>query len=572
MNKRILDIDKDLQDYRSSLGTLLVQISQLSAKTSNNELIKNVDALKYNIDKPFMFVVMGDVKAGKSSFVNALLEVEVCATNVRICTDKIQVIYYSETEFRNEINNHLAEIGKPIEILKEISIVDTPGTNSVIENHQIITKEFIPSCDLAFFVLFAKNPFLASTWSFLDYVSSKWHKKIVLILQQADLLSSEELLDIISEVKNLAEKKGIKAPIVFSTSAKLELEGDANNSGFSEVRNYIKNLITNKETYKLKLKNITNTVKEIIDGLGNDIGTLKQRLDSDRIAVNRVKNRFDYGRKQSLNEVELTGNRVADRYSIISQQIEEEFRKELSFVSVVKRTLTLSLKQRLEYFSERCRSKLQSEIEEIAQERASHILDGIRQFGEDLKQDLDTIPTHQIEYGRFQIKVLERRSDLLDNLKRKVENFLDSEDWVQSLNTGIEGAVLGTGGAFAVLTVVVAQIIELVLANFALAAFEVAFAGIGILIFVIGFAWRRSTIIKKFEQALDDGKSKLEDAITQRLNEKLSIIYDDLERECSRFYNDVEQEEKEIVPLLDSYSDIQTNFEKLFSKVPTVLD
>ena len=567
MNNNILDIDQTLQDYRSSLGTLLTQISQLSAKTNNPDLIKTVDTIKYNIDKPFMFVVMGEVKAGKSSFVNALLEAEVCATDVKPCTDKIQVIYYAQDPFLKEMNAHLVEIGKPIDILREISIVDTPGTNSVIKDHQLITDEFIPGCDLAFFVLFARNPYFESTWDFLDRVSSKWHKKIVLILQQADLLKSKELLDEnVREVKKLAERKGIKDPVVFTTSAELEANGDTANSGFSDVRDYIKNLITTKAVYKLKLKNLTDTVEEIIQDLGHDVSVLQRQLESDQEAVTLIKHRFERGRSQSFDEVELTGSRVADRYSVISDRIKEEFRKELSFLSVVKGTFTLSLKKRLENFSERCKEELESEIEEIAQGRAAHILDGIRQFGEDLRRDLDTVPTRQIEQSRFYLKVLDRRHDLLENIKRKVERFIGSERWVESLNAGLEGAALGTGGAIAVLTAVVAQIIELVVANFALFAFEAALAGVGIVIFAIGFAWRRGTIIREFEQSLDQGKSQLKDAITQRLNEKLSIIYDDLERECSHFYDDVLQEEKEILPIVETYAAIQTHFEQLRAK------
>lgn len=571
MTNKILDIDKDLQAYRSGLGDLLVQTSQLSIKTENPKLIKTVEGLKYSIDKPFMFIVVGEVKAGKSSFINALLETQICATDVKPCTDRIQAIYYADSSETNEINSSLIEIGKPVEILKEIAIVDTPGTNSIIENHQIVTEEFIPNSDLVFFVLFAKNPYFASTWNFLDYVSSEWLRKVVFILQQADLLKENELSENIAEVKKLAERKGIKAPTVFAASAELELRGEVESSGFIPIRNYIKDLVTTREAYKLKLRNVTNTVSIIIEELGKDIEILKQRLETDKQAVKLVKTRFERGRSQSANEVEITVNRIADRYDTISGSIKEEFRRELSFLSVVKGTFTLSLKRRLEGFSERCTTELRSEIEEISQERASHILDGIRQFGEDLKQDLDRIPAHQIERGRFHIKVLERRQEMLENIKRKIEVFFAGDGLVESLDAGVEGAALGAGGAFAAVSVVVAQVIELVVANFALAAFEVAFAGIGVVLFAIGFAWRRHSIVRTFEQALDSGKSKLESDVNQRLNEKLNLIYDDLERECSRLYDDVAQEEAEIAPLIETYKIIQADSEQLFAKAPRLL-
>ena len=76
-------------------------------------------------------MVVGEVKAGKSSFVNALLEENICQTAAEPCTDKIQQIIYAKSEFQTEINSHLVKIGLPVEILKTLSIVDTPGTNTI---------------------------------------------------------------------------------------------------------------------------------------------------------------------------------------------------------------------------------------------------------------------------------------------------------------------------------------------------------------------------------------------------------------------------------------------------------
>ena len=112
----------------------------------------------------------------------------------------------------------MRKIGLPNEILKTLSVVDTPGTNTVVENHQEITKEFIPNSDLIFFVFFAKNPYTRSAWELLNYVNTEWRKKVVFILQQADLTKPEELAKNKEKLAELALEKGIKSPIVFATS------------------------------------------------------------------------------------------------------------------------------------------------------------------------------------------------------------------------------------------------------------------------------------------------------------------------------------------------------------------
>jgi ribosome biogenesis GTPase A len=151
-------INQKLQDYRTDLDGLLERVQTLAADINNPNLQQTTYNLRRNINEPFLFVVVGEVKAGKSSFVNALLEAEVCATDIEPCTDAIQQIVYAEEEFAEQIEPSLRKIGRPIGILQDISIVDTPGTNTIIQEHQIITERYIPNSDLTFFVLFAKNP------------------------------------------------------------------------------------------------------------------------------------------------------------------------------------------------------------------------------------------------------------------------------------------------------------------------------------------------------------------------------------------------------------------------------
>ena len=47
----------------------------------------------------------------------------------------------------------------PVEWLREINLVDTPGTNAVIQGHQEITEHFVPRSDLVLFVTSADRQF-----------------------------------------------------------------------------------------------------------------------------------------------------------------------------------------------------------------------------------------------------------------------------------------------------------------------------------------------------------------------------------------------------------------------------
>ena len=67
------------------------------------------------------------VKAGKSSFVNALLQADICKTAADPCTDVIQQIVYSEERFEKSLGSYLRKIGLPNQILKTLSVVELLG-------------------------------------------------------------------------------------------------------------------------------------------------------------------------------------------------------------------------------------------------------------------------------------------------------------------------------------------------------------------------------------------------------------------------------------------------------------
>eukprot|EP00798_Chlamydomonas_sp_ICE-L_P015479 gene15479-21564_t len=84
-----------------------------------------------------------------------------------------------------------------MELLQEISIVDTPGTNVILDRQQRLTEEYVPRADLVVFVMSADRPFSESEVKFLEYIR-QWRKKVVFVVNKADMLSS---IDEVEEVK-----------------------------------------------------------------------------------------------------------------------------------------------------------------------------------------------------------------------------------------------------------------------------------------------------------------------------------------------------------------------------------
>ena len=97
---------------RAQCEDLVKDLQQLSQEIGHKELAVMVGELRNRMSEPFMFVIVGEVKAGKSSFVNALLESkrEICAVAPQPMTDTVQQILYGDKEETVTVNPFLKKI------------------------------------------------------------------------------------------------------------------------------------------------------------------------------------------------------------------------------------------------------------------------------------------------------------------------------------------------------------------------------------------------------------------------------------------------------------------------------
>lgn len=77
-------------------------LALLAGEIGNDNMMDTVKELANRVETPFTFVIVGEVKAGKSSFINALLQTdkEICKVAPSPMTDTIQQILYGPVEKR----------------------------------------------------------------------------------------------------------------------------------------------------------------------------------------------------------------------------------------------------------------------------------------------------------------------------------------------------------------------------------------------------------------------------------------------------------------------------------------
>ncbi len=189
-----------------------------------------------SLDEPFLLVVAGEFNAGKSAFINALLGETVAPEGVTPTTAVVTLLRYAETPTRHMRADGIEEAFSPAAFLRDVAIVDTPGTNAVLRRHEQLTTEFIPRSDFILFVTSADRPFTESERLFLERIRT-WGKKVVLIINKVDLLrSKDDVTQVVSFVRRHAADLLGAQPEVFPLSARLAQEARQASDGPESIR------------------------------------------------------------------------------------------------------------------------------------------------------------------------------------------------------------------------------------------------------------------------------------------------------------------------------------------------
>jgi GTP-binding protein EngB required for normal cell division len=284
-----------LADERRLLGDLGDWLARLGfAEEHRRALADSVTRL----EEPFLLVVVGEFNAGKSAFINALLGQAVLDEGVTPTTLRIGLLRHGDAVTRDVTSDGFETITAPAPALRDLVVVDTPGTNAVLREHEALTREFVPRADLVLFVTSSDRPFTESERAFLEAIR-EWGKKVVVVLNKTDLLDSEATVGrVVAYVRDQAVRTLGFSPQVFPVSSRValraRLDGDAaalDASGFPAFEACVTGALDEVERFRLKLQNplgvgrrVHREAAAVVAGrlalLGDDVRTL-EAVDAD---------------------------------------------------------------------------------------------------------------------------------------------------------------------------------------------------------------------------------------------------------------------------------------------------
>jgi small GTP-binding protein len=339
--KQLLTQERDL------LNRLRLSLAEYGIKEEDQAALS--ESVR-QLDDFFLLVVVGEFNAGKSAFINALLGDNILAEGVTPTTTKVNILRYGEEKEKTSISENVESLTFDADFLKEISIVDTPGTNAIIREHEEITSLFIPRSDLILFVTSADRPFTESERIFLEKIRS-WGKKVVLVINKIDILQSPEALEEIYAFVAENAKTTLKTtPDIFPISAQQALYAKQGKpelwkeSRFEALESYIITTLDEESRLQLKLLNPLGVGKHLSSQYGEFFDHRLKSLQGDLDLIKDVEDQLIVFRNDMLESFQL---RMSD---IIKILLELEQRGEDFFTEYIRfgRILDLMKKEKIQ--------------------------------------------------------------------------------------------------------------------------------------------------------------------------------------------------------------------------------
>uniref|UniRef100_A0A1D1XXT4 Uncharacterized protein in xynA 3'region n=2 Tax=Anthurium amnicola TaxID=1678845 RepID=A0A1D1XXT4_9ARAE len=510
------------------------------------------------LDQPFMMVIVGEFNSGKSTVINALLGRRYLKEGVIPTTNAITLLSYSETEESERCETH--PDGQficylPAPILKEMILVDTPGTNVILQRQQRLTEEFVPRADLVVFVLSSDRPLTESEVAFLLYVQ-QWKKKVIFILNKSDLYrNASELEEAVTFVRENARRLLNKENVmIYPVSARCAMEVKLSassdigrdsedlllsdplwvSSGFYELENFLFSFLdgsteTGMERMKLKLDTPIGIAERLLtacetqvtydyDCATRDLSSINDLISSVKDYAIQMENESISWRKRTMSLVEMAKNRA---------------------IKLVESTLQLSNVDLIATYAVRGeRSSSISATSAIENEIISPALSEAQTLVREYLLWLHSKATHerQLYLDSFEKKwsrflsvnreVHPEASDLMakgEELSIKVTDKFSSSAAAKLFEQEIREVVLGTFGALgaaglsaSLLTSILPSTLEDILA--------LMFCAAGGLLAISNFPARRKEAVEKVRRVADSVGREIEEAMQEDLSQTIEKL------------------------------------------------
>ncbi|MDQ7039701.1 MAG: dynamin family protein [Rhodothermus sp.] len=543
---------------------LLARLHGVLARTGADESLRErLSEVIEALDALFVVVVVGEFNAGKSSVLNALFREKLLEEGPVPTTAKITLLRYGETSMERPRSEYLVERYHPSNRLRHLVLVDTPGTNSIIRRHQELTEHFIPRADLVLFVTSFDRPLTESERQFLSYIRDTWGKRLVFVLNKADLARSQtDLEQVLAHIRTGCRELMGFEPEIFPVSAVQALEAHSTEdpeqrtrhwktSGFEAFERFLAERLAGPERLRLKLTSPLDLTERLLERLRTHLEERRRLLEQDRANLERLKAR--------LNEVRAELIATMRPYlSEIDNQLLQVERRGLQFLQDTIRIGRLGLLRDRDRFKEEFTRQVVRDLDRRLEATLSEAVDRLLQQGLQLwNQTLTEFSEHVEQVVRrrppqVQADLLYDRRQLFESVMRQATRQLETYDLREEARRILENTrdavalFLGTealAGLGALVTMLITAAGLDVTGGFVAAG---ALAVVGLVVLPL----QKRRALREFRNRIEQLRAELLKALEQQLKREVDKLLERLTTTLAPYQAFV-QHEQQLVDELD---------------------
>ena len=313
-------------------------------------------------EDPFTIVVCGEFKRGKSSLINALLGEEATPINVTTETVTLNRISYGgrgneavlsggrrirladEELLRESLERLAAQLGEPIkqveirrpaELLREATIVDTPGLGDSLRDFSSLVEEALAQADAVIYLFSVNYPLSQSEQMFLrTMIVPQKYTELLLVGNYADMLSGREDYErmkalLAGRIQGLLPDQ--EPWLLSALDERCRQTGESRpnpameeilEEGFDRFRARISSLIEEKREMVLPDR-MERMFRGMLDSLEGDLAALEQGLTMTGQDVRENLERVRAQKEGQIKAQEETDRKIDDRIAQMQAQTSE---------------------------------------------------------------------------------------------------------------------------------------------------------------------------------------------------------------------------------------------------------
>lgn len=262
MDYREKSVQRAFDTVRDAVREICALFEECAA--ANFQTTCDLHTLRTQLDQPFAIFICGEFNSGKSSLINSLAGEVVAEVGVLPTTREIQT-----AESRR---------------FPGLVFVDSPGTNSISAGHEEVTSRYLERSDFVLFVTSIERPLSDSEVRFLEIVTKRWSRPIIVAVNKCDQLEDADIRKVVEFVRSgLAARLGVE-PAIYPVSAK-------SNVGVRELENALVSLLSGREKVFAKLLAPLNTATVYLRDIAGRLHSAQERCRRELETFDQIRDR-----------------------------------------------------------------------------------------------------------------------------------------------------------------------------------------------------------------------------------------------------------------------------------------